>query len=125
MLISKTHKIRIFSKKLSSGKCQVKFYLTSIKGKPYYGYMLVESGKTVRDVLEIILDKTKYIDHPDRYYHQHLYNLGTNSDFDTTFMVFNLNTESSEIPADVAGVAKTSIISPNLLSNDKNIDNSC
>jgi hypothetical protein len=89
MLISKTHKIRIFSKKLSSGKCQVKFYFTSIKGKPYYGYMLVESGKTVRDVLDMILDKTKHIDQPDRYYHNHLYNVGADSDFDSTFMVFN------------------------------------
>jgi hypothetical protein len=51
--------------------------------------MLVESGKTVRDVLEIILDKMKYIDQPDLYYHQHLFNLGAKSDFDSTFMVFN------------------------------------
>ena len=89
MLISKTHKIRILSKKLSSGKCQVKFYLTTTKGNPYYGYMLVESGRTVRDVVETILEKLKDIDQPDSYYHKHLYNVGTKSSFDTTFMVFN------------------------------------
>ena len=60
--------------------------------------MLVESGKTVRDVLEIILDKTKYIDQPDRYYHQHLYNVGAKSGFESTFMVFNHHSGSKEIP---------------------------
>jgi hypothetical protein len=89
MLISKAHKIRIYSKKLPSGKCQVKFYLTTTKGNPYYGYILVESGKTVRHVVETILEKLKDIDQPDRYYHKHLYNVGTKSSFDSTFMVFN------------------------------------
>lgn len=89
MLMSKAYKIRIFSKKLPSGKCQVKFYLTTKRGNPYYGYMLVESGRTVRNVVETILEKLKDIDQPDRYYHKHLYNMGTKSSFDSTFMVFN------------------------------------
>jgi len=89
MLISKPYKIRIYSKKLPSGKCQVKFYLTTTKGNPYYGYMLVESGKTVRHVVEAILEKLKDIDRPDRYYHKHLYNIGTKPSIDSTFMVFN------------------------------------
>jgi hypothetical protein len=65
----------------------------------------VESGKTVRDVLEIILDKTRYIDQPDRYYHQHLYNIGSNSDFDPAFMVFN-NNEADKISASMDGGKK-------------------
>jgi hypothetical protein len=89
MFVSGTHKIRIYSKKLPSGKCQVKFYLTTKKGNPYYGYMLVESGKTVRHVIETILHKLKDIDQPDRYYHKHLYNLGSRSGFDPDFMVFS------------------------------------
>jgi hypothetical protein len=91
-LVSKAHKIRIYSKKLPSGKCQVKFYLTTQRGNPYYGYLLVESGRTVRNVVETILEKLDGIDQPDAYYHKHLYNVGRKSDHDLTFMVFNLTT---------------------------------
>jgi hypothetical protein len=87
--MSKTHKIKIYSKKLPSGRCQVKFYLTTTRGKPYYGYILVESDKTVRYVIETILKKMEGIDEPDAYYHKHLYNVGTKSVIDSTFMVFS------------------------------------
>ena len=91
MVMSKTevHKIRVYSKKLPSGKRQVKFYLTTKQGNPYYGYILVESGRTLRQVIEIILNKLKDIDRPDVYYHKHLYNIGTKSGHDPAFMIFN------------------------------------
>jgi len=44
-------KIRIQSKRLKSGKCQVKFY-TNIKGnKSRYGYLLTNPDQTLRDVV--------------------------------------------------------------------------
>ena len=87
--MSNARKIKIYSKKLPSGNCQVKFYLTTQNGNPYYGYILVEPGKTVRYIVETILKKLDGIDQPDEYYHKHLYNVGTRSIFDSTFMVFN------------------------------------
>ena len=93
ILGSKAQKIRIYSRKLPSGNCQVKFYLTTQKGNPCYGYMLVESSKSVRQVMEILFDKLKEIDRPDMYYHKHLFNVGTKSDYDPTFMIFNQSGE--------------------------------
>ena len=87
--MSKVQKIKIHSKKLPSGNCQVKFYLTTLNGNPYYGYILVDSTKTVHYVIETILKKLDGIDQPDEYYHKHLYNVGTRSIFDSTFIVFN------------------------------------
>ena len=87
--MTETQKLKIYSKKLSSGKSQVKFFLTSKKGKAYYGYMLVESGKTIRYVMETILHKLKDIADPERYYHQHLYHIGDKSNFDPSFLLFS------------------------------------
>ena len=50
-------KIRIFSKKLSSGNCQVKFFVDSQTGKPYYGYMLASPGQKLSEVITIIYRK--------------------------------------------------------------------
>lgn len=50
-------KIRIFSKKLSSGNCQVKFYLDSRSGVPYYGYMLATPGQKLSEVITSIYRK--------------------------------------------------------------------
>jgi hypothetical protein len=88
MLTTEAYRIRIFSKKLSSGKCQVKFYLKSNKKTPYYGYLLVDSGRTVNDVIEMIYTKLKKIDQPDLYFHDHLYNLQRKSKNDPDFMLF-------------------------------------
>ena len=84
--MSNAQKIKIYSKKLPSGNSQVKFYLTTQNGNPYYGYILVEPGKTVRYIVETILKKLDGIDPPDSYYHKHLYNVGTRSIFDSTFI---------------------------------------
>ncbi len=46
--------IRLYSKKLPSGKCQVKFYLNSTRGNNYYGYMLAEGKDTVSTVVSRI-----------------------------------------------------------------------
>ena len=89
MLMSDTQKLKIYSKKLSSGKSQVKFFLTSRRGKSYYGYMLVEKGRSIRNVMETILHKLEDIDCPDRYYHRHLYHVGDKSNFDPSFLLFN------------------------------------
>ena len=88
MLTPEAYKIRIFSKKLPSGKCQVKFYLKSNEKTPYYGYLLVESGRTVKDVIEMIYTKLKKIDQSDLYFHGNLYNLQRKPKKDPAFILF-------------------------------------
>ncbi len=46
--------IRLYSKKLASGKCQVKFYLNTDHGTKYYGYLLAEGRDTVSKVVSRI-----------------------------------------------------------------------
>lgn len=45
------YQIRLYSKKLASGKCQVKFYLNTQEGTKYYGYVLAEGKDTVSQVV--------------------------------------------------------------------------
>ena len=63
--------IRLFSKKLASGKCQVKFYLNSLQGTDYYGYILAEGKETVSMVVSRIhryINDTQCNSQPDLKY---------------------------------------------------------
>ncbi len=91
LLDSGNQKIRIFSKKLPSGKCQVKFFVNSDSGNTYYGYTLVKSGCKVSDVFIRIYRKLQEIDHPDMYFHGHLYRIGTENYPDPNFIIFREN----------------------------------
>lgn len=70
--------VKIVCKKLSSGKCQVKFY-THINNHPYYGYLLTNPQDKLKDVMATINYKLKQKDA----LHQHLYSIGKskNQDF--------------------------------------------
>ena len=88
MIESENQRIRIFSKKLPSGNCQVKFYFNREKGKSYYGYMLVAAGKKVSDVISTLHARIQDVDSPDRYYHGHLFDMGKKPKFDPGFIVY-------------------------------------
>ncbi|MCC5919449.1 MAG: hypothetical protein LAT68_03990 [Cyclobacteriaceae bacterium] len=47
-------KIKLESKKLRSGRCQVKFYLLRNRELFHYGYLLVEEGTLLSEVYESI-----------------------------------------------------------------------
>ena len=80
-------KIKIFSKKLSSGNCQVKFFANSDSGRAYYGYTLVKSGCKVSDVVAKIYKKLQNIDYPDKYFHGHLLSIGNTKYSDLDFII--------------------------------------
>jgi hypothetical protein len=48
-----TDKISITTKTLSSGNCQVKFFIED-ENKPQYGYLLIHEPKPVGDIIEEI-----------------------------------------------------------------------
>lgn len=71
----KDYKLSLLSKRLSSGKCQIKFVVTDDTKEELYGYMLAESRTTLREVVSKIEEEVKRMAHGDNYYHSHLYNL--------------------------------------------------
>ena len=87
--ISPEFKLKLKAKKLESGKLQVKFFSTFINHKEIYGYMLVESKTTLKEVVEGIYDKLNQIQHHQDYYHSHLYSVGKESKDNFYFRIYN------------------------------------
>ncbi|MFM7195515.1 MAG: hypothetical protein ACKOYP_12155 [Bacteroidota bacterium] len=61
----------ITSKKLASGNYQVKF-----KTGDFYGYLLVEPGTAVRDVVTKISSHLRAMENKERYFQRTLYSVG-------------------------------------------------
>lgn len=89
-------KIRIFSKKLSSGNCQVKFFLDSRGGKPYYGYLLVAPGKKLSDVITCIYQKMQDIEVGEGHLHQKISWINHKRHVEPNFMLFEDNPSNQE-----------------------------
>ncbi|MBV6644596.1 MAG: hypothetical protein KI790_04060 [Cyclobacteriaceae bacterium] len=83
------YKLRLSSKKLKSGKCQVKFYATVHERKDLYGYVLVDSGQTLKDVVVRIKDKLNTIQRRRDFQHIHLYSIGKTNQDDLNFIIFD------------------------------------
>ena len=69
-------RFRLSVKKLSSGKFQVKYRMTEGSAEGIYGYILVPSGTTLKEVVGIIRSRISLFNNSDGFYHQHLYSLG-------------------------------------------------
>ena len=69
------YKLRITSKKLKSGKCQVKFDAVIQKKKKMYGYVLADSGETLKNVISQIVDRLEKVRMKDSFHHINLYSL--------------------------------------------------
>lgn len=88
LMLDDYYKLRITSKKLSSGKFQVKFFATIKKEKELYGYVLVDSDETLKSVINRIRKRLKILDSSIEYKHFHLYNIGQEVDVEPNFMIF-------------------------------------
>jgi hypothetical protein len=91
MLFMDQKKIRIFSKKLSSGNCQVKFFLDSGSGKPYYGYMLATPGQKLSEVITRIYQKLHDIEEGKGYAAQKKAWISQKRHVEPGFMLFEDN----------------------------------
>jgi hypothetical protein len=65
----------IESKKLRSGKRQVKFYTKGLSADDYYGYMLVDAEKTLREVIVEIKDRISKMGDIGSFYQRHLFSI--------------------------------------------------
>lgn len=83
------YSLKITSKKLKSGKCQVKFYATIRERRDMYGYVLVDAEKTLKDVVVTIKEKLRTIRHTREFHHLHLYSIGKEGKDDMNFFIFD------------------------------------
>jgi len=81
--------LKLQSKKLKSGKCQVKFFATINNRKDMYGYVLVDADKTLKDVVICIKEKLKTIKQTREFHHLHLYSVGKVGNDDMNFIIFD------------------------------------
>ena len=68
------YSLKLTSKKLQSGKCQVKFYANVHDRRDMYGYVLVDSDKTLKDVVIKIKEKLRTIRQTREFHHNHCNN---------------------------------------------------
>ena len=84
----KPYKLKLKSKRLGSGKCQIKFFVSSEERQHYYGYLLTEAGTTLKEVVDKIEKRLRSEEAGDRF-HQHLYNLAKKPVVEEQILVFN------------------------------------
>jgi len=82
-------KLKLYSRKLASGRCQVKFYWNSENMNPVYGYLLTDGHRTFREVILEIRKEVDRMKSPDWYYHRHLYQLGIPQECKQDLIIFN------------------------------------
>lgn len=68
------YKLKLISKRLLSGKCQIKFYVSSSEKPKYYGYLLTDSGATLKEVVKKIENRLR-LEESRSVFPDHLYNL--------------------------------------------------
>lgn len=83
------YKLKITSKKLKSGKCQVKFSATVREQKDLYGYVLVDADRTLKEVVVGIKEKLHTIRQTRDFHNLHLYSIGKTGGDDLKFIIFD------------------------------------
>lgn len=69
------YKLSLVSKRLTSGKCQIKFVVTEQEARVMHGYLLSDANTTLREVVFKIEERVKSSTSGDHLYHSHLYDL--------------------------------------------------
>ncbi|PIB35062.1 hypothetical protein BFP72_06455 [Reichenbachiella sp. 5M10] len=83
------YKLRLSSKKLKSGKCQVKFHASLETKKNMYGYVLADSGETLRNVVEKIYLRLDQFKNKRNAHHINLYSIGQHCSKDNGIIMFD------------------------------------
>ncbi len=88
LILDDYYKLKITSKKLTSGRFQVKFFATIKEDKELYGYLLVEASETLKSVINKIRKRLKILDRTHEYQHFHLYDIGKKTQDEPNFLIF-------------------------------------
>ena len=82
------YKLKLKSKRLKSGKCQIQFFVTSNDVQTCYGYLLAEAGTTLKEVVGKI-EKEVRIKEFTGLSNDHLFNLANKKTRDQSVLIFN------------------------------------
>lgn len=83
------YKLKLFSKKLQSGKFQVKFYARKeARSRNLYGYVLVDAKDTLKEVVHTINSRLHLMEEANDYYHTHLYAVRKEPPPNAEFMIY-------------------------------------
>lgn len=82
--------IKIESKKLKSGKCQIKFFTTGLLKEDFYGYTLVEGDRTLMEVIRAIKIRLSDVGNINNYYQKNLYSMKRNRSRVEDFVLFKI-----------------------------------
>ncbi len=80
--------LKIESKKLQSGRCQVKFYTYGMFKEGYYGYLLVDTDKALKEIVTEIKSKLQAIEDPGIYYQRNLFSIEKRNNRINDIMIF-------------------------------------
>ena len=94
--VSPHYKLKLFSKKLQSGKFQVKFFASAdsrstekeLRNQDLYGYVLVDAKDTLKEVVNTIKMRLHLMEEANDYYHTHLYAVRKEPPPNSEFMIF-------------------------------------
>ena len=81
--------LKLSSKRLRSGKCQVKFSATLSRNKQLYGYLLVNADETLKEVVSTIKSRLDLVKQRDTIHHINLYAVGKAKSNLDNFIVFD------------------------------------
>lgn len=81
-------KIRLSSKRLNSGKCQVRFHVSGQMGEKWYGYALTEPSETLREVVNRIENRFYNCQDKVALHQKGLYHLNDGRNFMNDLMIF-------------------------------------
>lgn len=87
--------LKIESKRLKSGKCQVKFTTDGSAGTDYYGYMLVDARSTLREVVLKINDRIGQMDDPGIFHQRGLFSVGKKEMSSPEIVIYRRDTTDS------------------------------
>jgi hypothetical protein len=80
--------LKIESKMLKSGKCQVKFITSGLLSEDFYGYALMEGDKPLTDIVREIKAKLTRVGSITNFYQQNLFSINRNRVEAEDFVIF-------------------------------------
>lgn len=80
-------KLRLESKRLISGKIQVKFSAEGFR-QECYGYVLTEPKSSLREVVERIGRHVNAMQYAEKYYQRNLFSVGNRKDYSGKVLIF-------------------------------------
>ena len=80
--------LKLSCKKISSGKCQVRFQAKFNAEKQFYGYFLTSPDDTLKDVVKQLNHRLDSLEGSKDPLHSHLYSIGQQNDHFKDFIIF-------------------------------------